>query len=59
MVSKRHLIYWTPAELLYDLMTFGDTLSEGSSFGKLTSLMEHLPSKFMHNISLPLLLVVF
>ena len=39
MVSKRRLIYWTPAagELRFD--NFGDTLRDGS---RLASLMEHL-----------------
>ena len=43
----------------YDLMTFGDTLRDGSCFCKLVSLMEHLPLKFMFNISVSLLQVMF
>ena len=39
-LSKRH-----PStefqDINYDLMTFGDMLHDGSSIGKLTSLMEH------------------
>ena len=36
----------------YDLMTFDDTLHDGSSFGKpCTSLIAHLPLKFMLNSS--------
>ena len=33
----------TDLQVNYDLMTFGDSLRDGSSFGKLTGLMEHLP----------------
>ena len=44
----------------YDLMTFDDTLRDGSSFGKpCTSLIAHLPLKFMLNSSFSLLLVIF
>ena len=35
-------------------MTFGDTLRDGSSFGKLAILMAHLSLKFMLNISVSL-----
>ena len=42
-----------------DLMTFDDTLRDGSSFSKVTSLMEHLLLKFVLNISVSLLRVMF
>ena len=43
----------------YDLMTFDDTLRDGSSFGKpCTSLLAHLPWKFMFNSSFSLSLVI-
>ena len=38
------------ASINHDLMTFDDTLRDGSSFDKpFTSLLVHLPSKFMLN----------
>ena len=43
----------------YDLMTFDDTLRDGSSFGKpCISLTAHLPLKFMLNSSFSLSLVI-
>ena len=49
----------TELQVNYYLMTFGDKLRNGSSFGTLTSLMEHLPVKFLINISVSFLLVMF
>ena len=56
---------WTPyftscgCTINYDLMTFDDTLRDGSSFGKpCTSLIAHLPWKLMFNSSFSLLLVI-
>ena len=62
MVSKSRPIYWTRltrVQVNYDIMTFGDTLCGGSSFGKFTILMEHLSLKFMLKISVLLLQVMF
>ena len=41
------------------MMTFDDSLRDGSCCGKLARLMVHFPSKFMPNISFSLLLVIF
>ena len=38
---------WLASDVNYNLMTFGDTLRDGSCFGKLVSSMEHFPLKFM------------
>ena len=57
---------WTPiftswgCTINYDLMTFDDTLCDGSSFGKpCTCLIAHLPLKLMLNSSFSLSLVIF
>ena len=51
-VLQTDMTYWQSPPLFYfrlqvnyDLMTFGDRLHDGSSLGKLTSLMEHLSLK--------------
>ena len=47
---------WLASDVNYNLMTFADTLRDGSCFGKLVSSMEHFPLKFMmFNISVSLL----
>ena len=38
-------LFYLRLQVNYDLMTFGDRLQDGSSLGKLTSLMEHLSLK--------------